>query len=72
MEEHVETKKRRIKMAKEVFVMGTKFYLDNPFNGEQKDGVQEITCNGWHFSQVNGFTLVEEVGSDVYLSLIHI
>jgi len=66
MEEHVETKKRRIKMAKEVFVMGTKFYLDNPFNGEQKDGAQEITCNGWHFSQVNGFTLVEEVGSDVY------
>lgn len=29
-------------MAKEVFVMGTKFYLDNPFNGEQKDGAQRL------------------------------
>ena len=57
-------------MTKEVFVANGKFYLENPFKknkiGDKEIGKVSLVCNSWHFSQVNNFTLVEEVGSDVY------
>ena len=54
-------------MTKEVFIENDKFYLNNPFKKSNKEeGKTSLICNGWCFSQVNNFTLVEEVNSDVY------
>ena len=57
-------------MTKEVFIANGKFYLENPFkkNNKQNEtlGKASLLCNGWRFSQVNNFTLVEEIDSDIY------
>lgn len=59
-----------MRMTKEVFIANGKFYLKNPFkkNNKQNEtvGKASLLCNGWRFSQVNNFTLVEEIDSDIY------
>ena len=44
----------------------TKRHESSITNRDSLTGRSSLVCNGWHFSQVNHFTLVEEVGSDVY------
>lgn len=59
-----------MRMTKEVFIANGKFYLENPFkkNNKQNEtvGKASLLCNGWRFRQVNNFTLVEEIDSDIY------